>query len=236
MRTNEEASSAVLLRLRAVRKTYSVGPLKTEVLRGVDLEVLRGDLLSMMGPSGCGKSTLMNIVGLLDRPTSGRYSFAGEEVTELDDDRLSAIRNQKIGFVFQTFNLLPRLTAVENVGLPLVYRGLGEQEIEERALAGLQRLGMGDWANRRPNELSGGQQQRVAIARALVGEPDVVLADEPTGALDADTGREIMQLLIRLNAEQRLTIVVVTHDLAVDRLCSRRTRIRDGLLHEQAQG
>ena len=222
-----------LLRLRAIRKTYSVGPVETEVLRGVDLDVARGDLLSMMGPSGCGKSTLMNVVGLLDRPTSGAYWFAGREVTELDDDALSAIRNLKIGFVFQTFNLLPRLTAEENVGLPLVYRGLGEREIRERARAGLHRLGMGDCANRRPSELSGGQQQRVAIARALVGEPDVVLADEPTGSLDADTGRDIMQLLIRLNADRQLTIIVVTHDLAVDRLCARRARIRDGVLREQ---
>ena len=225
-----------LLRLGAVRKAYAVGPVKTEVLRGVDLAVAPGDMLSMMGPSGCGKSTLMNVVGLLDRPTSGSYSFAGQEVTDLDDDALSAIRNLKIGFVFQAFNLLPRLTASQNVGLPLVYRGLGEKEIRERARAGLQRLGMDDCGNRRPHELSGGQQQRVAIARALVGEPDVILADEPTGALDAETGREIMQLLIRLNAEQRLTIIVVTHDLAVDRLCARRTRIRDGVLHEQGPG
>ena len=225
--------AGAMLRLGGIRKTYSVGPVDTEVLRGVDLEVARGDLLSMMGPSGCGKSTLMNIVGLLDRPTSGSYCFAGREVTELDDDALSAIRNLKIGFVFQAFNLLPRLTAAENVGLPLVYRGLGEKEVRERAHAGLRRLGMDDCAQRRPNELSGGQQQRVAIARALVGEPDIILADEPTGALDAGTGREIMQLLIRLNVERRLTIIIVTHDLAVDRLCARRTRIRDGMLHEQ---
>ena len=225
--------SIEMLRLGAIRKTYAVGPVKTEVLRGVDLTVARGDMLSMMGPSGCGKSTLMNVVGLLDRPTSGAYSFAGQEVTELDDDALSAIRNLKIGFVFQTFNLLPRLTAAENVGLPLVYRGLAEKEIRERARAGLQRLGMDDCADRRPSALSGGQQQRVAIARALVGEPDLILADEPTGSLDAETGRDIMQLLIRLNAEQGLTIIVVTHDLAVDQLCPRRTRIRDGVLQEQ---
>ena len=225
-----------LLRLGAIRKTYAVGPVKTEVLRGVDLTVAQGDMLSMMGPSGCGKSTLMNVLGLLDRPTSGAYSFAGQDVTELDDDALSAIRNLKIGFVFQTFNLLPRLTAVENVGLPLVYRGLAEKEIRERAHVGLQRLGMDDCADRWPNALSGGQQQRVAIARALVGEPDLILADEPTGSLDAETGRDIMQLLIRLNVEQRLTIIVVTHDLAVERLCVRRTRIRDGVLHEQDAG
>ena len=234
MRVDEETPSGALLRLAAIRKTYSVGPVETHVLRGVDVDVARGDLLSMMGPSGCGKSTLMNIIGLLDRPTGGSYSFAGREVTELDDDGLSAIRNLKIGFVFQAFHLLPRLTAAENVGLPLAYRGRGEKEIRERANTGLQRLGMGDCAHRRPNELSGGQQQRVAIARALVGEPDIILADEPTGALDASTGRDIMQLLIRLNAEQRLTIIVVTHDLAVDRLCARRTRIRDGVLCEQA--
>ena len=229
----QNTAPATLLRLGAIRKTYSVGPVETDVLRGVSLEVVHGDLLSMMGPSGCGKSTLMNIVGLLDRPTSGSYSFAGREVTEIDDDGLSAIRNSKIGFVFQSFNLLPRLTALENVALPLVYRGLVEKAMRERAYACLHKLGMSDWANSKPNELSGGQQQRVAIARALVGEPDIVLADEPTGALDPRTGQEIMQLLIRLNAEQRLTVIVVTHDLAVDRLCARRTRIHDGMLREQ---
>lgn len=225
--------STALLRLRAIRKTYSVGPVETEVLRGVSLEILRGDLVSLMGPSGCGKSTLMNILGLLDRPTSGSYSFAGEQVTELDDDGLSAIRNLKIGFVFQSFNLLPRLNALDNVGLPLVYRGVADAAIRERAHAGLRQLGMDEWADRKPNELSGGQQQRVAIARALVGEPDIILADEPTGALDPRTGAEIMELLIRLNAEQRLTVVVVTHDVAVDRLCARRMRICDGVLGEQ---
>ena len=229
----QNTAPTTLLRLGEIHKTYSVGPVETDVLRGVSLDVVHGDLLSMMGPSGCGKSTLMNIVGLLDRPTSGSYSFAGREVTEIGDDDLSAIRNLKIGFVFQSFNLLPRLTALENVVLPLVYRGLGEKEMRERGQASLHKLGMSDWANRKPNELSGGQQQRVAIARALVGEPDIVLADEPTGALDPRTGREIMQLLIRLNVEQRLTVIVVTHDLAVDRLCVRRTRIRDGMLHEQ---
>ena len=223
----------VLLRLGGICKTYSVGPVETEVLRGVSLEVVRGDLLSLMGPSGSGKSTLMNILGLLDRPTSGTYSFAGREVTEIDDDGLSDIRNFKIGFVFQSFNLLPRLNALDNVGLPLIYRGLADVDIRERADASLHQLGMSDWAARKPNELSGGQQQRVAIARALVGEPDLILADEPTGALDPRTGQEIMELLLHLNAEQGLTVVVVTHDLSVDRLCARRTRIRDGMLHEQ---
>ena len=225
-----------VLQLEGICRNYAVGPVQTQVLRGVDLEVRRGDFLSLMGPSGCGKSTLMNVVGLLDRPTSGSYRFAGREVTELDDDGLSAIRNLKIGFIFQGFNLLPRLTAVENVGLPLVYRGLDEKAIRERAHDGLRRVGMDDWANRLPNELSGGQQQRVAIARALVGEPDVILGDEPTGALDPRTGKEIMELLIRLNEEHRLTVILVTHDLAVDRLCRRRTRIRDGLLKEQEVG
>ena len=233
---HEGTEPAALLRLDAIHKTYAVGPVQTHVLRGVSLEIAPGDLLSLMGPSGCGKSTLMNIIGLLDRPTSGSYSFAGQEVTAIDDDGLSAIRNLRIGFVFQSFNLLPRLTALNNVGLPLVYRGLGEQEIRERAHASLQRLGMDDWAHRKPTELSGGQQQRVAMARALVGEPDIILADEPTGALDPRTGQEIMQLLVRLNAEQRLTVIIVTHDMSVDRMCVRRTRIQDGMLREEGPG
>lgn len=234
--TRARGRARPLLRLRGIRKSYAVGPVRAEVLRGVNLAVKRGDLISIMGPSGCGKSTLMNVIGLLDSPTSGSYRIAGDEVAGVADDDLSAIRNARIGFVFQSFNLLPRLTAVDNVGLPLAYRGLDAKDIQERAAASLQRLGMEDKAGSRPNELSGGQQQRVAIARALVGEPDIILADEPTGALDARTGEEIMGLLARLNAERELTVIIVTHDFAVDRVCRRRMRIRQGVLREEGQG
>ena len=234
--TRARGRARPLLRLRGIRKSYAVGPVRAEVLRGVNLAVKRGDLISIMGPSGCGKSTLMNVIGLLDSPTSGSYRIAGDEVAGVADDDLSAIRNARIGFVFQSFNLLPRLTAADNVGLPLAYRGLDAKDIQERATASLQRLGMEDKAGSRPNELSGGQQQRVAIARALVGEPDIILADEPTGALDARTGEEIMGLLARLNAERELTVIIVTHDFAVDRVCRRRMRIRQGVLREEGQG
>lgn len=229
-----DPAPAALLRLHDVRKSYSVGPVATEVLRGVRLDVSRGDLLSIMGPSGCGKSTLMNLVGLLDRPSTGTYSLDGEEVTAMDDDELSVLRNRRIGFVFQSFHLLPRLTAAENVGLPLVYRGLPQKEIRREVDAGLARLGMEAFADRKPSELSGGQQQRIAIARSLIGAPALLLADEPTGALDQETSGDIMRLLIQLNAEEGLTIVIVTHDAAVDRLCRRRTRISEGVLREEA--
>ena len=205
-----------------------------EVLRGVDLEVNRGDLVSIMGASGSGKSTLMNVIGLLDAPSSGSYSLDGREVSDMTDSRRSAIRNASIGFVFQSFHLLPRLTALENVRLPLMYRGAGGAEMNRRARGALERVGMGDRAGHKPNELSGGQQQRVAIARALVGEPAIVLADEPTGALDPATGNEIMNLFDELNGEERTTLIVITHDPEVAERCRRRTRIEDGALLEEA--
>ena len=222
-----------MLRLKDVRKTYVVGPAAVKVLRGVDLEVKKGDMVSIMGASGSGKSTLMNIIGLLDTPTSGSYSLDGREVSAMTDNRRSAIRNASIGFVFQAFNLLPRLTALENVRLPLTYRGTGSAEMDRRARAALDRVGMGDRAGHKPNELSGGQQQRVAIARALVGEPAIVLADEPTGALDPATGNDIMDLFAELN-EQGTTLIVITHDPDVARRCVRRTRIGNGVLREEA--
>ena len=222
-----------MLRMVDVCKTYEIGPVSMEILRDVHLEVNEGDLLSIMGPSGCGKSTLMNIMGLLDQPTSGSYLLDGREVSTIHDDELSSIRNASIGFVFQSFHLLPRLTALENVGLPLAYRGLGSREIGERSHEVLGRVGMEDRARHKPNELSGGQQQRVAIARALVGEPAIVLADEPTGALDPRIGQEIMQLFRDLNAEERLTVVIITHDPKIARQCSRRIRILDGVLQEE---
>ena len=223
-----------MLRLVDIGKTYTIGPIEVEVLRGVHLEVNRGDLLSIMGPSGSGKSTLMNILGLLDQPTGGSYLLRGREVSTMDDDELSTIRNDSIGFVFQSFHLLPHLTAQENVGIPLVYRGLKENEIRRRSEEILDKVGMRDRADHKPNQLSGGQQQRVAIARALVGEPAIVLADEPTGALDPRTGQDIMQLFLRLNTEEQITVLIITHDPAIAQQCARCARISDGCLHEEA--
>ena len=224
-----------MLHMADVRKTYVVGPATVEVLRGVDFDVNQGDLVSVMGASGSGKSTLMNIIGLLDSPTGGTYVLGGLEVSTMPDDRRSQLRNASIGFVFQSFNLLPQLTALENVRLPLVYRGIGSAEMNRRAAMALDRVGLGERAGHTPSEMSGGQQQRVAIARALVGEPDIVLADEPTGALDPATGNDIMDLFVHLNREEGTTIIVITHDTEVAGRCARRTRISDGLLREEAQ-
>ena len=221
-----------MLQLTDIRKDYRIGPVTTEILRGVDLAVGAGDLVSIMGPSGSGKTTLMNIIGLLDQPTSGGYVIDGRDVSKLVDDELSTLRNAHIGFVFQSFQLLPRLTVVENVSLPLVYRGTSRAEMRRRALAILERVGMGERGDHRPDQLSGGQKQRVAIARALVGEPAVVLADEPTGALDAATAREVMALLAGLNAERKVTILIITHDPEIARQCARQVRIREGRLVE----
>ena len=221
-----------MLSLVDIRKSYVAGPVTVDVLRDVRLDVKRGDLMSITGPSGCGKTTLMNIMGLLDRPTGGSCLLDGQDISGMSDNELSDIRNARIGFVFQSFHLLPRLTAWENVALPLVYRGLSGPVTRRRALDVLDRVGMGDRARHRPNQLSGGQQQRVAIARALAGEPAMVLADEPTGALDADTGGEIMRLLLDLNAARKLTLVIVTHDRQVARQCARNVRVQDGVLRE----
>ncbi len=220
------------LRLIDVCRSYRVGPVTAEVLRGVDLEVEAGGTVSIMGPSGSGKTTLMNVIGLLDRPSSGRYILDGRDVSGLGDDALSRLRNAHIGFVFQAFHLLPRLTAAENVCVPLVYRGAGRREALRRARAMLERVGMAERLDHRPDQLSGGQKQRVAIARALVGEPALLLADEPTGALDGDTAGQTMELLLELNAEQGVTILIITHDPAVAARCARRMRIRDGALEE----
>ena len=223
-----------MLRLEDVRKTYAVGPVTVEVLKGVSLDVRRGDMLSIMGPSGCGKTTLMNVIGLLDRPTDGSYLLEGREVASMGDDELSTVRGARIGFVFQSYHLLPRMTARENVGLPLTYRGFDDREVARRSREALDKVGMADRTDHWPHELSGGQQQRVAIARALAGEPAIVLADEPTGALDARTGEEIMRLFVRLNEEEGITVVIVTHDREVAGRCTRRTRMGDGTLREEA--
>ena len=224
-----------MLQLSGIRKTFTVGPVEVEVLKGIDLRVGAGDLVSIMGPSGSGKSTLMNILGLLDRPTSGSYRLDGRDVSTMNDRELSELRNENIGFVFQSFNLLGHLTALENTGLPLVYRGTGRQEARHLAQDILEKVGMGSRLDHRPDQLSGGQKQRVAIARALVGTPSAVLADEPTGALDSDTAEEVMQLLIRLNREERVAVVIITHDPTVSMQCSRRVLIRDGVLLEDTR-
>lgn len=221
-----------MIQLSDIHKTYQIGPVTSNVLNGIDLEVNQGDLLSVMGPSGCGKSTLMNILGLLDRPTSGSFLLNGNPVNEMNDDEASLVRNQHIGFVFQAFHLLPRLTAIQNAGLPLLYRGLTDAEVKTRATAALELVGMLERADHRPNELSGGQQQRVAVARAIVGQPSVILADEPTGALDPDTGREIMSMFEKFCDEQDMTLVIVTHDPQVARRCRRTTRMEKGVLSE----
>ena len=221
-----------MLRLASLRKSYAIGPVTAEVLREIDLEVEAGDLLSVMGPSGSGKSTLMNIVGLLDRPTSGSCCLNGRDISGLDDDALSALRNRHIGFVFQSFHLLPSLTALENVCLPLVYRGTKSAEMRRRAGALLEQVGMSDRVDHRPDQLSGGQKQRVAIARALVGEPELLLADEPTGALDPGMAQEVVDLLLQLNAEQGITVLIITHDPLIAHQCTRQLRIQDGALLE----
>ncbi len=221
-----------MLELVDIRKSYRLGPVEVEVLKGVSLSVETGDLLSIMGPSGSGKSTLMNILGLLGRPSGGCYRISGRDVSTMSDRELSAFRNEHIGFVFQSFNLLGHLTALENAALPLVYRGLSRREIRRRAQDILEKVGMGDRLDHRPDQLSGGQKQRVAIARALAGTPSAVLADEPTGALDSDTADEVVRLLIRLNREERVAVVIITHDPVISMQCRRRALIRGGILLE----
>ena len=221
-----------MLALNDIRKSYRIGPTEVDVLKGVILEVADGEMISITGPSGCGKSTLMNIIGLLDRPTSGSFTINGKEVVYSNDDVLSDIRNRNIGFVFQQYHLLSKLTALENVGIPLVYRGESDSMMQERGMDLLRRVGMDERAHHKPSELSGGQQQRIAIARSLVGRPSLILADEPTGALDTRVGQEIMDLFLNLNAEERITIVIITHDPRIARQCSRVAEMRDGVIIE----
>ncbi len=219
-----------VIEIRGVTKSYHMGgDVVVHALRGVDLSVERGEFVAIMGPSGSGKSTLMNVIGCLDVPDTGSYELAGEEVRTMTDDQLAAIRNRRLGFVFQTFNLLPRLNALENVELPLVYGGDGHQR-KERALRALERVGLGQRVHHRPAEMSGGQQQRVAIARALLNDPDIVLADEPTGNLDSRSSVEILAIFQQLNDEGR-TVVMVTHEPDVAQHCKRIVRMRDGLVH-----
>jgi len=220
---------AAVIELQRVTKTYRTGDVEVHALRGVDLVVRRGELVAIMGASGSGKSTLMNIVGCLDVPTAGRFLLDGIDVRALDDASLATVRNRRIGFVFQSFNLIPRTSALANVELPLAYGGVARRERRQRALAALDAVGLGDRVEHLPTELSGGQQQRVAVARALVTSPAIVLADEPTGNLDSVSTAEIMQLFVQLNREGR-TIVLITHEPDVAAYATRVVRMRDGLV------
>jgi putative ABC transport system ATP-binding protein len=222
-----------IIRTRDLARTYVVGDNAIHALRGVTVDIAPGELVAVMGPSGSGKSTFMNLLGCLDRASSGEYIMAGRRVSELDGDELAAVRNQRIGFVFQSFNLLARTSAIENVELPLVYAGVAAKQRRTRARAMLERVGLADRGEHQPAQLSGGQQQRVAIARALVTRPLLILADEPTGALDSRTSLEIMVLFQALNREG-MTVVLVTHEPDVARFVRRRLRFRDGLLVEDA--
>jgi len=220
---------SALIQVSDVWKTYEVGQQQVHALRGLSVDIDQGEYTALMGPSGSGKSTLMNMLGCLDTPTSGRYHLAGEDVGTLDDDALADIRNRRIGFVFQTFNLMPRYTALENVALPLVYAGASAVDREARAREVLEQVGLGDRMNHRPNELSGGQRQRVAVARALVNRPDLLLADEPTGNLDTNTSLEIMALFREIHAAGN-TVVLVTHEEDIAACAHRVVRLRDGVV------
>ncbi len=218
-----------MITLENIIKTYQMGEMSVPILKGIDLSIAQGEYVAIMGVSGSGKSTLMNIIGCLDRPTSGHYYLENRDLTTLDKDELAYIRNQRIGFVFQQFNLLPRATALENVMLPMVYAGIPKADRRTRATEALQQVGLGDRLNNRPNQLSGGQQQRVAIARSLVNHPALLLADEPTGALDTQTSQEVMHLFHDLN-EQGITVVLITHEPDVAAQAKRTIQVQDGLV------
>ncbi|WP_042347371.1 ABC transporter ATP-binding protein [Bacillus massiliigorillae] len=223
--------TAPIIQIEKIKKMYELGGEKVVALHDITLSIQKGDFLSIIGPSGSGKSTFMNMIGCLDKPDSGTYYLDGKEVEKLKDSQLADIRNEKIGFIFQNFNLLPKLTAVENVELPLIYRGLRGTERREMAYEALAKVGLEDRGHHLPSQLSGGQQQRVAIARALAGNPPILLADEPTGALDSKTSKEILQIMKVLH-EQGHTIILITHDLEVAKQASRVVQIQDGKLYE----
>ncbi len=225
--------SETIIQITGVKKIYDLGKAKVHALDGVDLKIYENDYVAIMGPSGSGKSTLMNMLGCLDTPSQGQYFFGGEDVAKMDDNSLADIRNRRIGFVFQSFNLLPRATILRNVELPLVYAGLPKKIRAERARVALEQVGLGSRLEHRPNELSGGQRQRVAVARALVTEPSIILADEPTGNLDSKTGAEIMDLFERLYQKGH-TIILVTHEEDIAQHARRLVRLRDGVVESDA--
>ena len=219
----------VMLDLVEITKEYMMGNVKVTALKGISISIQKGEFVSIIGPSGSGKSTLMNILGCLDSPTSGKYEFEGKNISSFTENQLAEVRNEKIGFVFQKFNLLPKLNAFENVELPLVYRGTNSSERKAKALKALELVGLSDRMFHKPSELSGGQQQRVALARALAGNPPILLADEPTGNLDSKSGGEIMETLIELN-KNGITIILITHDMNVAGIAKRTLEIHDGLI------
>ena len=223
-----EGQSHLVVQADELTKIFRMGEMEVQALRGLTLDIERGEAVAIMGPSGSGKSTLMNILGCLDRPSGGDYYLDGENVAQMSDDQLATVRNLKVGFIFQSFNLLPRASALSNVELPLRYSAIRGSERRRKAHEALQAVGLGDRMDHRPSELSGGQQQRVAIARALINDPAIIMADEPTGNLDSKTGEEIMDLLMRLNQESGVTLIMVTHDPDVASRTGRIIRIRDG--------
>lgn len=223
-------SNNVLIKMEDLTKTYQVGEIQVRALRGISYEIRKGELLAIMGPSGSGKSTLMNIIGCLDKPTTGRYSLEGKEVSNYNKNQLAGIRNSKIGFVFQTFNLLARTTALENTELPLLYSNIPTREAKKLAMKALAQVGLEGRELHKSSQMSGGERQRVAIARALVNNPSIILADEPTGNLDTKTGNEIMDVFKRLNQEKGITIILVTHDPEVSAIAEKKMHIRDGLI------
>ncbi|MDR1373151.1 MAG: ABC transporter ATP-binding protein [Dysgonamonadaceae bacterium] len=223
-----------MIEIKNLTKDYEIGTMQIPALKNINLKIEKNEYVAIMGPSGSGKSTLMNILGCLDTPTSGHYYFRGADVSTLDDDALSAMRNREIGFIFQNFNLLPRINSLENVELPLIYSGVAVAERHKRAKKALERVGLADRINHKPGELSGGQRQRVAIARALVTNPGILLADEPTGALDSKTGEDIMMLFHELHAEGN-TIILITHEQEIANYAERNIYLKDGEIHSDKQ-